>query len=113
MSEYKKSFGNCNAPLKFSENPSLGIWVNERRLQHRNGLVGKRPPLTVFQKTIGFQWAPVFHVSWEERLRQLVEFKHITRNCHVTTKVNQISRWVNGSLPNAENLERISCQKKR
>jgi hypothetical protein len=29
LSEYKKRFGNCNVPLTFSENPSLGIWVSD------------------------------------------------------------------------------------
>lgn len=34
--EYKKRFGNCNVPLTFSENPSLGIWVNNVSFLHGN-----------------------------------------------------------------------------
>ncbi|KAL3802120.1 hypothetical protein HJC23_010876 [Cyclotella cryptica] len=97
LSEYKKRFGTCDVPPTYSENPRLQIWINDQRLHYRNCLVGKTPSLTSFQirclESIGFQWVNTLHVCWEERFKQLVEYKHETRGTNQKPSL-ALGRWI-------------------
>jgi hypothetical protein len=60
LAEYRKRYGNCNVPKKYSENKKLGNWVGTQRKQHRLHLNGKRSQMTLPRiqalESLGFEW---------------------------------------------------------
>lgn len=55
---YKKTYGDCNVPQKYKENPKLGGWVNKQRKKKKNP--SKYGRLTESQtkelNDLGFKW---------------------------------------------------------
>ena len=72
LADYKRKHGNCDVPLKYPENPSLGTFVNRQRTDYRKMLANKPNSMTNKKvdelNKLGFTWAVrESHTSWQER----------------------------------------------
>mmetsp|Transcript_1977 Transcript_1977/g.3123 ORF Transcript_1977/g.3123 Transcript_1977/m.3123 type:complete len:622 (-) Transcript_1977:126-1991(-) len=100
--EFKQLHGHCDVPQNYAPNPSLGIWVNKQRMEHKNRFDGKSSALNDGRlarlQSIGFRWAKrKGQASWEEKFKELKEYKAEYGNCHVPTKYKEntaLGRWV-------------------
>ena len=80
LTEYYNEHGNVDVPLKYKPCPSLGTFVNRQRSELRKMEAGKATSLTQERiedlNKLGFTWAlRESHVSWEDRYKELKEFK--------------------------------------
>lgn len=99
---FKRAHGHCEVPQNYSENPSLGTWVNKQRMEQKNRLDGKTSSLTDSRferlQAVGFRWAKrKGQASWDEKLNELKFYKAKFGNCHVPTKYKgntALGRWV-------------------
>ena len=75
---FQKEFQHCLVPLNWERSPSLAHWVKRQRYQFRIKAEGKHSTLTaerqVALEKLDFVWDS-HAVAWEERLRELYEFK--------------------------------------
>ena len=105
LKEYKAEHGHCNVPYRNESNKALGIWVYRQRHQYKKMLEGSHSHMTRERMTmlenIGFEWklkknVPK-HTSWDERLRQLKNFKAKHGHCNVPQKYEPnraLGHWV-------------------
>lgn len=97
--EFKAKHGHCNVPVVYDEKPKLGPFVNATRNQKRAGTLSKQR-IELLER-IGFQWAVRERIradKWENRLRQLLDFKTVHGHCDVPFKYDsngQLYNWVN------------------
>jgi len=54
--EYKKIHGNCHVPKRFTENPTLGTWVQNQRIKKQKGKLSQEHIQRL--EAIGFTWNP-------------------------------------------------------
>ena len=52
---YKEGNDDCNVPKGWSEDPSLGSWVNNQRQKYRNGKLSEERIRRL--ESIGFEWS--------------------------------------------------------
>lgn len=109
LKKYKAEKGDCNVPIRYKENPSLGQWVSTQRQEYGAKIKGRRSNTTQERikalEEIGFQWflrdtskmAP--RKSWESHFQCLVSFKEKHGHCDVRVRSKQhptgsLGRWV-------------------
>lgn len=100
--DFKRMHGHCEVPQNFSENTSLGTWVNKQRMEQKNRTEGKNSSLNDSRlerlQSIGFRWAKrKGQASWDEKFNELEAYKAKFGNCHVPTKYkanSALGRWV-------------------
>eukprot|EP00804_Cyclotella_cryptica_P016056 CCRYP_004190-RA/>CCRYP_004190-RA protein AED:0.29 eAED:0.29 QI:0/0.5/0.33/1/0/0/3/288/109 len=75
--------------------------VPQQRVHYRNGLVGKTPTLSRIQirclEEVGFRWVAAMLAIWDDRFKQLIEYKNKNVNCLVPAQYDQnpaLGRWV-------------------
>jgi hypothetical protein len=79
----------ANVPLKYSEYPSLGNFVNRQRTEYRKLLQGKNSSMTQTKmqdlNKVGFVWSvrEGGHTSWDVRLMELREYRRVNGHCNV------------------------------
>ena len=60
LKEYAKTYGNCNIPHRWPQNPSLGQWVSTQRAEYAKWKLQKPSTMTDDRKNalerIGFNW---------------------------------------------------------
>lgn len=110
IAEYKRNHGNCDVPLKYEPNPSLGTFVNRQRMEYRKlqDATTGTPPQTPSSLTsariaelnaLGFSWAlRQSHTSWSDRFAELKEFRRENGHCNVPkiyTDNPSLGYWVN------------------
>ena len=69
---YRQQHGNCNVPLKYEKNTSLGVWVSNQRQQYKKYQKGGKSSLTEERiaklEKVGFAWSLANrHLSWDDR----------------------------------------------
>jgi len=98
-----------NVPQKFSPNHALGIWVNKQRMEKKSFDEGNERSSMTQRKidslnAIGFVWAKrKGDASWNEKYRELQEYKERFGNCEVPTKYPAnpaLGRWVSTQRSN-------------
>ncbi|CAJ1965209.1 unnamed protein product [Cylindrotheca closterium] len=100
--DYTNKFGDTAVPQQYEDNHALGIWVNKQRMEMkaygeatRSSMTRRRMDLL---ENIGFEWAkPKGQAAWDEKFRELLEYKSVHGDCHVPTKhkANRpLGRWV-------------------
>ncbi len=69
---FKQRFGHCRVPQEWKENQKLATWVSTQRNRRKIGQLqaDRIEPLD----KLGFDWA-VDIVTWEDRFKQLCEYK--------------------------------------
>lgn len=97
---FQRKEGHCLVPHTFPENPALARWVKRQRYQY--GLYQQNKPSSmtedriVILENIGFIWDS-HEAAWQERLKELLEFKKVYGTCAVPSKYSpnpQLARWV-------------------
>ena len=91
LSEYKAHHGNCDVPQRYSRDRALGAFVSNLRGEYRKYTRGKNsslnPKTIKMLEDMGFRWSvasgKVEMIAWEERVRQLKEYKEKFGNCNV------------------------------
>jgi superfamily II DNA or RNA helicase len=94
LKAFKETYGHCNVPQGWSENPQLAKWVHYQRQSRKEGRLNETRIQCLNQ--IGFVWEP-FGASWEERFAELEEFKLAYGHCKVPAKWlenPQLGTWV-------------------
>jgi len=98
--EYQKRTGNCHVPLTYHEDPTLARWVKRQRYQYKAMKEGKFSTMTEERvkalEDIGFIWDSQGTV-WRDRLRELIEFKHLHKHCNVPSNYSKnpsLAVWV-------------------
>jgi len=99
--EFKKTYGHCNVPYNYPDNPQLGIWViNQRQSKKNSKLLPERERLL---EEIGFNWTIVDFGGvkptelWDLRYQELLAFKQQYGHCKVPYNYpdnKQLGVWV-------------------
>jgi len=97
---------HCGVPHRWKENPQLGKWVAQQRMEYRYLKEGKSLSMTDERirklEGIGFEWSlrPELsrrQVQWEQRFAELKQYKEIHQHCNVpgAWKENRlVGKWV-------------------
>jgi len=92
--EYREQNGHCLVPQKYKANSQLGRWVDtQRRFYKKNKLLPEQKDRL---EGIGFVWVLKKHeiVGWDERFKQLKEYRQVKGNCNVPYQY-ELASWVN------------------
>ncbi|KAL9183736.1 hypothetical protein ACHAXT_004592 [Thalassiosira profunda] len=103
LKDYKSKFGDCEVPLKYEANPSLGTFVNRQRAEFKKMRMGKPSSMTPERcddlERLGFTWAMRdSHTSWNDRFKELKQFRTENGHCNVPKvygKNPSLGYWVN------------------
>ena len=106
LREYKKEFGDCLVPGKYTNNPALGNWVYSQRRRYKLYMNGesrnssKHKALSSEEihllNDAGFVWS-IDEYTWKARYEELTEYKKEFGDCLVpeTYKENPaLGNWV-------------------
>jgi len=103
--EYKDQNGHCRVPQNYKANPELGSWVSMQRVAYRKQSGRKITEEQINRlEEIGFVWVlrvlqkQEHSVGWDERFKQLKEYKEQNGHCRVPQKYKantQLGNWVN------------------
>ena len=98
--KYREAHGDCLVPHNWDTSRRLAQWVKRQRYQFKLKNEGRHSNLTHERQTalknLGFVWDSHAAV-WEERLRELLEFRHVHGHCNVPSTFPdnpQLSVWV-------------------
>eukprot|EP00985_Skeletonema_marinoi_P031571 scaffold37727_cov103-Skeletonema_marinoi.AAC.4 len=102
LKEYKSQWGNCNVPLKYEQDVSLGAFVNNARTQYKKFQSGLPSNMTQEKidrlEGIGFVWnVREGRTPWSRRFEELKEYKEKYGDCNVPkkwTENQKLSTWV-------------------
>mmetsp|Transcript_26207 Transcript_26207/g.55302 ORF Transcript_26207/g.55302 Transcript_26207/m.55302 type:complete len:431 (-) Transcript_26207:281-1573(-) len=100
--DFKRMHGHCDVPQNYTQNTSLGTWVNKQRMEQKNRSEEKTSSLNDSRlerlESIGFRWAKrKGQASWDAKFNELVAYKAKFGNCNVPTKYRDnstLGRWV-------------------
>ena len=109
LKAYKAEKGNCNIPIRFKGNPTMGQWVSTQRQEYRAKKKGNKTNITEDRikslEEVGFVWslrdtskmAP--RKSWDDHYQSLVEFKENNGHCDIRVRskkhpTGSLGRWV-------------------
>jgi len=100
---FKKKFGHCDVPGRYSADPSLGHWCSTMRYTYHLVQLGKPTPHNLSQdrierlEEIGFKWKVVdFDKKFEKRCLDLEAFKKKFGHCDVPQQYSvdpSLGRW--------------------
>ena len=93
--EYKRTYGDCNVPKTWRDNPQLAIWVTNQREKFEEQTI--KPDFRQRLESVGFEWQPEKTDPWEEMFAALVEFKRQHGHCKVPrtyADVPRLANWV-------------------
>jgi hypothetical protein len=97
---FKTDCGHCSIPSHWPQNPALAQWVKRQRYQYKLMKAGQHSNLTDKRvkslEKLGFVWDS-HAVLWEERLNDLLDFRHNHGHCNIPTKYPdnpQLAIWV-------------------
>ena len=98
--QFKKDKDHCLVPHTYPENPPLARWVKRQRYQYKLMQESKQSSMTQERikilEDIGFIWDS-HEAAWEERLKELLDFKTDKGNCLVPSNYpdnSQLATWV-------------------
>ncbi|GFH62020.1 hypothetical protein CTEN210_18496 [Chaetoceros tenuissimus] len=104
LQKFKKTFGHCNVPNRFKDDPSLGHWVTDIRGAYKKIQLGEKPKLNLTHANIekleemGFEWTRQFpKQSLKTNIAKLKKFKQKHGHCNVTQQNKDdpsLGRWV-------------------
>ena len=98
--DFRLKNGHCLVPNQFTDNPSLAEWVKRQRYQYKLKVMGKHSSMSddrvVALEKLGFVWNS-HDAVWEERLKELKQYKHVFGNTNVPSKYEpnpQLAIWI-------------------
>ena len=77
---YKQTYGNCNVPDRWKNNPELGTWCKEQRTNYKRKNLS--PDRVNRLNKLGIVWHP-FAVAWEQMFGKLFAYKQTHGDCNV------------------------------
>ena len=94
LKEFREEHGHCNVPRKHPG--GLGIWVMNQRSSGKEESQRCDAGQTQQLEELGFEWTTAKTPDrWEERLRQLKEFKEEYGHCDVPQRhPGGLGKWV-------------------
>lgn len=93
--DYKEKHGDCDVPVDYIDDPSLGIWVIRQRTLHNKGRL--RSDRIERLELQGFKW-DISEAQWEDMFRILVDYKKENGHCNVPQNYSAnraLGSWVN------------------
>ena len=100
LCEFHKKNGHCQVQNTQTESRPLARWVKRQRYQYRLRMEGKPSAMTNERakalEDLGFIWDS-HSAAWDERLKELVEFKNTHRHCNVPSNYTanpSLASWV-------------------
>jgi len=98
--DFRLNNGHCLVPNQYPANPSLAEWVKRQRYQYKLKGMGKHSSMSddrvVALEKLGFVWNS-HDAVWEERLKELKQYKSIFGNTNVPSKYEpnpQLAIWI-------------------
>ena len=95
LAAFKAAYGHCDVPAVYSENPSLGRWLDKQRQEKKRGaLLEERVKQLV---ALGVAWDPLDNF-WENRFQDLARFKAQHGHCNVPVEFPEnpaLGTWLN------------------
>jgi hypothetical protein len=98
LADYKQNNGDCNVPQNFEEYGNLGCWVSNQRSHYRKYKESKKSSMTKQRiralEKLDFEWK--LHLTFEERLSQLADYKQKNGDCNVrrSKEYKSLGSWV-------------------
>ena len=84
LQEFQEEHGHCNVPQKHPG--GLGVWAANQRCKGKEWSQRRNAKQVQQLDDLGFRWDTAKKLSWEERFRQLKEFKEEHGHCNVPQK---------------------------
>lgn len=101
LKQYVQQHGHARVPIQYSENRSLGRWVDAQRRQHRlRHQRGEQPssPLTLQREQLLNQVGMVWDIRdymWEEKYQELLDFYYEHGHVNVPQRYpSGLGRWI-------------------
>jgi hypothetical protein len=94
---YVEQHGHARVPFQYSENPSLGRWVDAQRRQYRLLRDGKKTILSQERLELLNQLGMIWNIrdySWEERYEELLEYYYQHGHVNVPLRFRELGNWV-------------------
>lgn len=100
LQQYKKQYGDCQVPVNWKENPSLGTWVNTQRTLAKKGKID--PAKKKKLDDIGFIWSKQawklqlkkYDQQWEKNYERLKAYKKKYGEIQVSVRIDwPLERW--------------------
>ena len=91
---FKATYGHCNVPDRYPENPTLAGWVHTQRTQKKRGTLSRYRVRQL--QAAGFVWRR-HDTSWDLMYQDLAKFKKATGHCNVPwdwDENQQLGKWV-------------------
>jgi len=91
---YQQTYGDCNVPYNFSEDPGLGMWVKYQRDAKRRGRINHK--YRDMLDALSFQWEPTLDKQWNDRFEKLKAFQrdHGHTNVPSSYKDQALVTWI-------------------
>ncbi len=80
LNKFKESNSYCNVPLRYPENPALGLWVCAQRKRYKKKIISQDQIDKL--EAIDFCWDP-FDENWQAMFAELNKFKEANSHCNV------------------------------
>eukprot|EP00592_Proboscia_alata_P015013 CAMPEP_0194397160 /NCGR_PEP_ID=MMETSP0174-20130528/125392_1 /TAXON_ID=216777 /ORGANISM="Proboscia alata, Strain PI-D3" /LENGTH=1054 /DNA_ID=CAMNT_0039193311 /DNA_START=335 /DNA_END=3496 /DNA_ORIENTATION=- len=110
---YVEKSGHARVPYRFTQNPSLGHWVNGQRMNYKKFLNDSssssmtKDQIDLFNE-VGFEW-DLSPQTWEERYEQLVKFVKENGHAQVPNTFPQnrpLGHWVTKQRTNYKKFQK-------
>ena len=104
LEKYYQQHGDCLVPLDYKEDPSLGKWVSQQRMNYSKLDSVRRNRLEL----IGFVW-DLLDQQWEEMFAKLEKYRQQHGDCLVPRDYKEdpsLGKWVSNQRKNAPNSVR-------
>ncbi|HEY6167657.1 MAG TPA: helicase associated domain-containing protein, partial [Verrucomicrobiae bacterium] len=92
---FKERHGHCQIPIRWPENPALGVWLSNQR---QTAVQGKLSADRLQRlKDLGVQWGRFSHHKWQARFDQLTAYRAQHGHCHVPhddPALHKLFNWV-------------------
>jgi hypothetical protein len=94
LKQFKRQYGHCMVPQKWTQNTSLALWVGNQRRSKKKKILKKEYINRL--NNIGFAW-DTHKFRWEKMYNGLINFKNRNGHCNVPTEYKKhpvLGRWV-------------------
>lgn len=86
MVKYKETYGNCNVPVRYADDPPFGKWVSRQREMYSKGCLSSSRIKRL--EGLGFLWRlgkvnpnlgrqHQYEENWNQRYKQLIQYKRV------------------------------------
>jgi len=100
LTDYKETHGHVLVP-RLCETPGLGDWVTDQRRQYKAWKQGQPSQLSKDRRDkladLGFAWQVRNRPEWDQRYKELLEYKEKNGDCKVPQHYKQnkaLGKWV-------------------